>query len=110
MKLVNSSGVYSFILTETEWYFATEQEQQAWRNQCQREMAENDCKYAAILVDPDAIMSCCVVQRRHKVWGYAEPTTAAQSFRGDLVELRHDALNTGLSRAQIATIVNDVFK
>ena len=70
MQLIDSpdTSSYSFILTETEWYLATEQEQAAWTVQIQREALAAGRRYCNILVDPDAVMSIAALNKRHTVW------------------------------------------
>lgn len=88
MKLINAHGVYSFILTEDEWYLATGQQRQAWVVQCEREATEAGAKYATILVDPDAVMSISPFAERHKVWGTAfQVDNAETKFRDALLNL-----------------------
>lgn len=108
MQLINSSGVYSFILTEVEWYAATEQQQEAWVNQCKREAEEAKCRFATILVEPDAVMSISPNPRRHKVWGHSAPVNADSLFAEELATLR-DQARSSISASRMQYLVKRVF-
>lgn len=108
MQLINSSGVYSFILTEVEWYAATEQQQAAWINQCAREADEAKCRFATILVEPDAVMSISPNPRRHKVWGHSAPVSADDMFFRELTDLR-DQARSSISVSRMQYLVKQVF-
>lgn len=84
MKIINSHNVYSLILNELEWYAGTDQQRDAWANQCSREAEENKCRYATIMVEPEAVMSISPNPKRHKVWYKTFPTSLEQSLRADL--------------------------
>lgn len=103
MQLVNTSNVYSFILTEDEWYGGSDQQREAWINQILRESAEFRCRYATILVQPDAIMSISPIPKRHKVWSHTFPTTREEDFKAELTSLLSSVED--ISNARIAAIL-----
>jgi hypothetical protein len=70
MQLIHSQGVYSFVLTEDEWYLGSEQQKEAWVVQCKREAQEAKAEYASILVDPNPLMTVAPTDKRHRVWGH----------------------------------------
>lgn len=74
MQVINTQNVYSFVLTELEWYGGGEQQREAWINQCLREAQEWRCQYAAILVEPDALLSISPIPKRHQVWRHTFQT------------------------------------
>lgn len=102
MKVIKAQNVYSYILTEDEWYAGTEQQQEAWRVEVKRKAHEEGCRYMAILVDPDPIMSMAPIARRHAVWRNTMPTTDEEDFRNSLtavLDLHHDKLSAPRMRA-----------
>lgn len=81
MQIIHSQGVYSLILTEDEWYNATQDTRNELVADCQRRAQEAGAKYASILVDPDPLMSVAPVDKRHRVWGH----TFERAIEVDLV-------------------------
>lgn len=70
MEIKNSGGVYSYILKEMEWYGTSQQGRAHTIEMCMGAARDLGCKYAAILVQPDELMSVSPVAVRHKVWGH----------------------------------------
>lgn len=108
MKVINAQNVYSFVLDELEWYAGTEQQREAWVNQIMREAKEASCRYAAILVEPDAIMSMSPIARRHTVWRYSAPTSAEEDFRSSLVAVLSMHAND-INAPRMRAIAREVF-
>lgn len=109
MKLMHSNNVYSFVLTELEWYLATEQEREAWITQVKREGEAAGCQYMSLSVEPDAIMSVSPIARRHTVWRYAVPTSAEENFCGSLLAVL-DLHRAHLTPLRMAALAKEVFK
>lgn len=108
MKLINSQNVYTFVLTELEWYAGTEQQREAWVNQILREAAEYRCQYASIMVEPDAVMSISPVAKRHKVWGHTFPSDDEYTFKAALMGLLRSNLDT-LTAPRMRALAKEVF-
>lgn len=108
MQLINTGNVFSYVLTEDEWYSGTEQQREAWINEVLRKASEFRCQYAAILVDPDAVMSTSPVARRHQVWRHTFPSDNEHAFRAELQALRRATLET-LTPERMAAITQEVF-
>lgn len=71
---------------------------------------DRDCKYAAILVQPDAVLSVSPIPNRHRVMHYTKPMPAVEQFREELKALRAEALKAGVPLQQIAIVANEVFE
>ncbi len=108
MKLINTQNSYTFVLTELEWYLGTDQEREAWTAQVVREAAEFRCRYATILVEPDAVLSISPIAKRHKVWGHTFPSDDEHVFRADLVALLRANLNV-INAERMRVIAGEVF-
>lgn len=108
MHVINAQNVYSIVLTETEWYAGTDQQREAWQVQCRREADAAGCRYCAVLVEPDPLLSISPIGRRHAVWRYAAPTTAEEDFRNDLIAVR-DMRHTDLTAPRMRAICAEVF-
>jgi hypothetical protein len=107
MKIINSSGVYSIILNEDEWYSATDQQREAWTVECKREAERYACRHASILVEPDAVLSIAPSPKRHIVWTYNFPVPAETVFREALESLYFS--DHKLSRTRMRSIAKQVF-
>ena len=84
MQLIKTKDVYSFILTEDEWYSGTEQQKLAWEVQCKREAEEAGARYASVMVEPSPVMSISPIPHRHKVWGFTFSSVHEEAFKADL--------------------------
>jgi hypothetical protein len=84
-----TTSSYTFILTEDEWYSATEQQREAWVSQIQREGGEAKANNLNILVRPDAVMSVSPVAGLHSVYCHViqRPDSREQHFRDGLMRL-----------------------
>lgn len=98
-------GVYSYILTEDEWYGVNEDARKALQDQCLGAAQDSGVPYAGIYVEPDAVMSISPIPRRHKVWGHTFPTDAEKLFRDALAWACGDAFKAGLTLAQVRDIM-----
>lgn len=108
MRVINSNSVYAFVLSEDEWYSATEQQREAWINQIMREGADQNVQYLNIAVQPEAVLSISPNPKRHTVWRHTFPTTAEDEFFQALLNVR---LNRGaLPAARMRAIAMEVFK
>jgi len=111
MQVINAQNVYSFILTEDEWYSGTEQQKEAWVVQCEREAKEAKCRYATILVQPDAVLSISPVAKRHKVWGIdTAPNAAENDFKRNISAAITDAYAAKLPTARIYEILHNIVR
>jgi hypothetical protein len=109
MQLVHAhkNSSYTFILTEDEWYSATEQQREAWINQIKREGAEHKCNNLNILVKPDNTMSISPVPHTHSVYCYiVNNVDRAERFRETLLGAYDSST---LSDAEKMAIVRSVF-
>lgn len=106
MHVINGNNAYAIILAEDEWYSATEQQQQAWINQCIREAQEAKRQYASLMVDPDAVMSISPKTGRHCVWRHTFATREDEAFRDALLSA---GAHSKLSREQKIAIARQVF-
>lgn len=103
MKLINTQNVYTLVLTELEWYGANESQKETWSHRCRREAREAGCQYAAIMVEPDAVMSISPVAKRHKVWGHTFPDDAENSLILGLTDVT--SRYRTISRERIAALL-----
>lgn len=83
MKALDTGSVYSYTLTEDEWYSGTEQQREAWINQILREGV--NAKYLVILVKPDSVMSVSPEKAQHRVWSHTRPDAKADEMYDDLM-------------------------
>lgn len=108
MQVMQAANVYTYILTEDEWYSGTDQQREAWTVEVQRKAAEAECRYASILVDPDPLMSMAPIGRRHAVWRYAAPTTDEEDFCAQLYGII-DVHRTTLTPVRMRALALKVF-
>lgn len=109
MKIINSHNVYTYVLNELEWY-AVDASARSWTiENCLDAARKSGCAYAAIIVEPDALMSVSPVPHRHRVWNHTFETDAHEVFRRALLDAYEDA-KLSLSAPQIASIARDVFQ
>lgn len=101
MKVINAHNVYSLVLTELEWYAGTEQQRNAWEVRCAREAEENNCRYATIMVEPEAVMSIPPEPERHKVWYKTLPVAAETDFENALLDVYARSKLNGIQKAAI---------
>ena len=110
MELVQTSTVYSYILTEDEWYSGTVQQKEAWINEVLRKAEEAGARYASIFVNPDPIMSVSDKPQRHSVWKHTFPIADEYMFKSELEVILHYGVQKGLTRERMAAIAREVFK
>jgi hypothetical protein len=100
MRFIDSS-VYSFILTEEEWYAGTDQQREAWIATIMHDAKALNHRYASILVEPSAVLSISPVARRHKVWGHSFANPLVEAFHKELSEVYDKYRALGLTRADM---------
>lgn len=106
MKVIQTGSVYTYILQEDEWYSQTQDTRTELVVECQAAMNDHGCAYAAILVEPDPIMSISPIGRRHAVWRHAAPK--ADQLEGDLI--KYLEANHWSDASDVATVVLKFFR
>jgi hypothetical protein len=109
-KLVNTSTVYSYILTEAEWYGANDQQREAWIAQTLREADEFRCQYATILVEPDAVLSISPIPQRHQVWRHTFPMSNEEDFKVRFADVLQAGFTSGLTATRIRALIEGMLK
>ena len=100
MKLIHSS-VYSYILNESEWYSATEQQREAWQVQITREGKKAGALHLSIMVEPDELLSVSPITKRHKVWGLTFPTPEREKLSKAISKALFDSPCTNAEKKAI---------
>lgn len=108
MKIIDAFNVYTYVLNELEWYAVDDAARNATVRNCLAGAQTAECKYAAIIVEPDACMSLSPEPNRHKVWGHTFETDAHEVLRNMLLDAKEIA-REALSDKQITAIVHQVF-
>lgn len=108
MQIIHAQNVYSYVLTEDEWYSGTDQQREAWQVEVRRKAEDLGCRYMTIMVEPDALFSVSPIARRHAVWRYATPTSAEEDFRNSLIAVLDLHIN-GLTAERMRALAKEVF-
>lgn len=105
MLIIDTHNVFTYVCTEQEWYGADEYTRGTMAEACLAAAETAGRRYAAILVEPDAVMSISPERKRHKVWGHTFPSDPEKQLRRALAEVCGDAMRDGLTIAQIAAVL-----
>lgn len=105
MEIIHHGSVYTFVLTEVEWYAGTEQQKADWAALCKREAAADGCQYASILVEPSPLLSISPIDKRHKVWGHTFEMPAEERLTETLRTVLERAEKDGVSRRRISRML-----
>lgn len=110
MKHTVTASVYSLECTEDEWYGISNETQAALTEKLLSDAKGKGCMYAAIMVDPDPILSISPIPTRHRVWSHTFPLTAEKMLERALDEVfaRH-VENGTVSVVRARAIVKEVF-
>ncbi len=90
MKIIETDTMYSYVLTEDEWYSATQDRHSEFVTACKGAALDRGKKYASIFVDPNPVMSIAPTDIRHRVWSWSAPVPEDHRFQVALSELLHD--------------------
>lgn len=88
MKKMDAHNVLTYVLSEQEWYGVSRERRHELEQACEREAQEVGNQYAAIIVQPDAVLSMSPTPKRHKVWSHTFAASDEDAFRDDLLKLR----------------------
>lgn len=101
MKVINAQNVYSLVLTELEWYAASDAGRNTFADMCSKAADEAGCRYASIIVEPEAVMSISPNPRRHRVWYKTAPLPAEVEFERALLDVYARSGLNGIRKAAI---------
>lgn len=110
MQIIETDDVYSYILSETEWYGKNDAARNAIIRQCKGAAEDRGKRHASVHVQPAPILSISPYANRHRVWHYTAPLPVATQIRQELAALRQEALKAGLNAAEIRDIARAVFE
>jgi hypothetical protein len=103
MKIVETDTVYSYIVSDREWYFATQDGRTDLVVQCEGAARDRGKQHASIFVEPHPILPVGPIPHKHQVWRWTAPVSAEERFHARLKDL----LSTveGVSNKRMAVIL-----
>lgn len=105
MQITNSSGIYSMLLDEHEWYSVDDASREALCLKAMLGAQEAECRYVSIFVEPDPLFSRLVSKTRVRVYTHTFPTPIGQEFADKFAALLDSYVGPGkLTQQQAARL------
>lgn len=112
MQIIDSEDVYSYIVTDQEWYGVNIAARDELVKQCHGAAKDRGRRFASIFVQPDALLPISPVPTRHCVWKHTEPLPVEDQLYRELMAVVREYVGKGegkLSITQAKAIAERVF-
>lgn len=106
MQIINSGGVFSYILEEYVWEEADAERREFWQMKAMLAAQEAGCLYVSIFVQPDQLFSTLEDKRRVRVFTHTFTRPDREEFEKEFKYLISTFVRTGkLTMPEAKTII-----